>query len=120
MAERRPYAQPTREPSQLFLSRRTEYHQRFLRPLSSLSLALDFRLFPHNALPLHLENALIYAATVLVVAALYRALDLRAALLGIATLFFAMQAAQSMTVGWISGRSTSWQPCLGSGPCSYT
>ncbi|HTU60749.1 MAG TPA: hypothetical protein VMF89_19990, partial [Polyangiales bacterium] len=83
-----------------------EYHQRFLRPLSSLSLALDFRLFPDSAWPLHLENAVLHAAIVLVVAALYRGLGLSPAHLGLATFFFAMQAAQSMTIGWISGRST--------------
>lgn len=83
-----------------------DYHQRFLRPLSSLSLALDFRLFPDSAWPLHLENAMLHAAIVLIVAALYRGLELSAAHLGLATFFFAMQGAQSMTIGWISGRST--------------
>jgi hypothetical protein len=83
-----------------------DFHQRFLRPLSSLSLALDFRLFPHSALPLHLENSVLYAVIVLIVAELYRALGLRWAHLGLATFFFAMHPAQSMTVGWIAGRNT--------------
>jgi hypothetical protein len=63
----------------------SELRQRFFRPLSSLSLALDFRIFPDSALPLHVENSILYAVIVLIVAALYRALDFSAAHLGIAT-----------------------------------
>jgi hypothetical protein len=83
-----------------------EFHQAFFRPLSSLSLALDFKLWPNAAWLMHLENSLLFALIVLVAASLYKALGLSTRVQGLATAFFAMQGAQSMTTGWISGRNT--------------
>ena len=83
-----------------------ELHQAFMRPLSSLSLALDFALWPGAPWWMHLENSLLFAALVLLAAGLYRDFGLPARARGLATFFFAMQAGQSMTVGWISGRNT--------------
>jgi len=83
-----------------------ELHQAFMRPLSSLSLALDFRLWPDAPCWMHLENSLLFAALVLLAAGLYRDFGLPSRARGLATFFFAMQAGQSMTVGWISGRNT--------------
>lgn len=83
-----------------------DLQQRFMRPLSSLSLALDFRMFPRTPMLMHLENAFLYAAIVLAVAALYRSLGLGRAHQGMATFFYAMHGAQSTTVGWIAGRAT--------------
>jgi hypothetical protein len=83
-----------------------DFHQAFFRPLSSLSLALDFRLWPSAPWLMHIENGLVFALTILIAASLYKALGLSARVRGLATLFFAMQATQSMSVGWISGRNT--------------
>jgi hypothetical protein len=83
-----------------------ELHQAFMRPLSSLSLALDFTLWPGAPWWMHLENSLLFAALVLLAAGLYRDFGLPSRARGLATFFFAMQAGQSMTVGWISGRNT--------------
>lgn len=83
-----------------------DFHQAFFRPLSSLSLALDFTLWPSAPWLMHIENSLAFALIVLVAASLYKALGLTARTRGLATLFFAAAAAQSMTTGWISGRNT--------------
>jgi hypothetical protein len=80
--------------------------QAFFRPLSSLSLAADFKLWPSCAWLMHVENGLLFAAIVLLAASLYRALALPEGARGLATFFFAMHGAQSMTTGWIAGRST--------------
>lgn len=83
-----------------------EFHQAFFRPLSSLSLALDFALFPSAPWLMHLENSILFALIVLVAAGLYRDFGLPRRARGVATAFFAVQGAQSMTTGWISGRNT--------------
>lgn len=80
-----------------------DLHQAFFRPLSSLSLALDFTLWPSAPWLMHLENSLLFALIVLAAASLYKALGLSTRVQGLATAFLAMQAAQSMTTGWISG-----------------
>jgi hypothetical protein len=81
-------------------------HHAFLRPLSSLSLALDFTLWPSAPWLMHVENALLFGLVVLLAAAIYRELGLSARACGIATAFYAVQGGQSMTNGWIAGRST--------------
>jgi hypothetical protein len=83
-----------------------DFHQAFFRPLSSLSLALDFALWPGAPWLMHVENSLLFALIVLCAASLYKALGLAPRVRGLATVFIAAEAAQSMTTGWISGRNT--------------
>jgi hypothetical protein len=90
-------------------------HIAFLRPLASLSLALDFALWPSAPWLMHLENSLLFGAIVLLAASLYRAFGLPLRACGLATLFFAMHGAQSMTTGWISGRNTLLAALFGFG-----
>lgn len=90
-------------------------HIAFFRPLASLSLALDFALWPSAPWLMHLENSLLFAAIVLLAAALYRAFGLPVRACGLATFFFAMHGAQSMTTGWISGRNTLLATLFGFG-----
>jgi hypothetical protein len=87
-------------------------HARYLRPLSSLSLWLDFA---HGAPPwwMHLENCAIYAAIVWLAAAIYRQLGLSGAGLGWAALFFGLDIAFSAPVGWIAARNTLLATCFG-------
>jgi hypothetical protein len=92
-----------------------EFHQAFLRPIASLSLALDFALWPSAPWLMHLENSLLFAGLVLLAASLYQAFGLPRRARGVASFFFAMQAAQSMTTGWISGRNTLLAAVFGFG-----
>jgi hypothetical protein len=75
---------------------------RFFRPLSSLSLWLDFA---HGAPVwwMHLENCAIYAGIVWLAVTLYRQLGLSGAGLGWAAVFFALDGAIATSVGWIAG-----------------
>lgn len=81
----------------------------FLRPLSSLTHWLDFRLWPNSALLMHVHSILWYGALLLVVAYLYRSIAPQArssALLsGFAFLLFALDDAHGSTVGWIANRN---------------
>ena len=84
----------------------------YFRPLSSLSLWLDFE----SGLPpwwMHLENCAIYAVMVWLAVALYRQLGLSDAGLGLAALFFGLDGAVATSVGWIAGRNTLLAPCFG-------
>jgi hypothetical protein len=82
------------------------FHQAFFRPLSSLSLALDFRVWPQAVWFMHVENGLLMALIVLLVAALFRELELAPAALGLATFFYATNSSMAMTTGFIAGRNT--------------
>jgi hypothetical protein len=85
---------------------------RFFRPLTSLSLWLDFQL---GAPPwwMHLENCVIYAVIAWLAAMIYRQLGLSGAGLGWAALFFALDMAFATPVGWISARNTLLATCFG-------
>lgn len=83
-----------------------DFHQAFMRPLGSLSLALDFALWPRAVWWMHVENSLLFAAIVLLVAALYKRLALSPRVVALATFFFAMNGSQSMTVAFIAARNT--------------
>jgi hypothetical protein len=85
---------------------------RFFRPLASLSLWLGFA---HGAPPwwMHLENCAIYALIVGLAIALYRQLGLSGAGLGWACVFFGLDGAHAVSVGWIAGRNTLLATCFG-------
>ena len=87
-------------------------HARYFRPLSSLSLWLDFT---HGTPPwwMHLENCIIYAAIAWLATAIYRQLGLAGAGLGWAALFFALDLAFAAPVGWIAARNTLLATCFG-------
>lgn len=82
------------------------FRQRFMRPVASLSHALDFTLFRDAPWLMHVENSLLYAGIVLLYFTLLHALGMPAAPLGLATFFYAWNGHQALTVGWIAGRNT--------------
>ncbi len=96
----------------------------FFRPLSSLAHLLDFRLWPHSPLLMHLHSLLWFAALLGVVAHVYRQLGVGPAALGdrgrvtrpsgearfaplpvLAFALFALDGAHGMTVAWIANRN---------------
>lgn len=87
-------------------------HTRFFRPLSSLSLWLDFA---HGAPPwwMHLENCAIYALLVWLAVASFRQLGLSGAGLGWAAVFFGLDFGFATPAGWIAGRNTLLAACFG-------
>ncbi len=80
-------------------------HVRFFRPLSSLSLWLDFA---HGAPAwwMHLENCAIYTLIVWLAVATYQQLGLSGPGLAWAALFFGLDGAFAVSAGWIAGRNT--------------
>jgi hypothetical protein len=77
----------------------------FMRPLSSLSHALDHALWPHSALLMHLQNVAWFAAMLVLIAVLYADLvDTRLAA-ALALAMFAFDSAHGEAVGWISNRN---------------
>jgi hypothetical protein len=91
-----------------------EEHPRtsYFRPLSSLSLWLDFA---NQAPPwlMHLQNCAIYAVLVWLAVLLYKQLGLSDAGLGWAALFFGLDGAAATSVGWVAGRNTVLAACFG-------
>jgi hypothetical protein len=78
----------------------------FFRPLSALTHDLDFALWPHHAVWMHLHSLLWYAALLLVLAHVYRTVDgTVAAVSCLALLLFAIDDAHGATVGWIANRN---------------
>lgn len=83
----------------------------FLRPLSSLSHVVDFRLWPEAAPLMHLHSLLWYALLLLAVAGAYAALEREpaaqppAALIGLALLLYALDDAHGATLGWVANRN---------------
>jgi hypothetical protein len=82
------------------------YALSFMRPLTSLTHAIDFRLWP-NAVPLmHLENIVIYVFVVWLAGLIYIELGLPRLVVGFSTLFYAVSGTHSTTMAWLSGRNT--------------
>jgi hypothetical protein len=79
---------------------------RFVRPIAVLSHRLDHALFGPLAWPMHLVNALLYAAVVALAALTYARLLAAGATAGVAALMFAIDDAHAGAVGWISARNT--------------
>jgi hypothetical protein len=77
-----------------------------LRPLSSLTHRIEFRLWPNAAWAMHASSNLIYAVLVLVVAQLYRRFLPDAALAGLAALIFTVDEGHAPAVGWLASRNT--------------
>jgi hypothetical protein len=77
----------------------------FMRPLSSLSHALDHALWPHSAWLMHLHNVAWFALLLGLVGMLYA--DLVDTRLGaaLALAMFAFDSAHGEAVGWISNRN---------------
>ncbi|MEM7154678.1 MAG: hypothetical protein AAF799_17650 [Myxococcota bacterium] len=76
----------------------------FLRPLSSLLHALDFRVWRMPWL-MHLTSVLLYGALVWVAGRLYRRLLGVGFAAGLATLLFAVDDTHGQTLGWLANRN---------------
>jgi hypothetical protein len=77
----------------------------FLRPLSSLSHALDHWLWPHSAFWMHVHSLVWFALLLFVAFKVYAALLDSRWVAGAACAMFALDSAHGATVGWISNRN---------------
>lgn len=92
-----------------------DFRLAFLRPLSSLTHAFDFALFPNCAPAMHLENALIYAALAFIVARLFWAVVGAHWTAGLAALLYAASDKNAMPLVWISNRNALLAAVFGFG-----
>jgi hypothetical protein len=76
----------------------------FFRPLSSLTLALDFSLWPDTPLLMHLHSLLWFCLLILLVYQLYRSVSGSAVVAGISILLVVLDYVYAGPVGWISNR----------------
>lgn len=79
---------------------------RFFRPISALTHALDYAVWPDAVWLMHLESALIYAALTWLVARLVQRVHGPGMIAGIAGLVFAIDESHAAAAYWISGRNT--------------
>lgn len=78
----------------------------FLRPISALTHALDYAIWPDAVWLMHLESALCYALLTWLVARLVQRVHGPGLVAGIAGLVFAIDESHAATAYWISGRNT--------------
>jgi hypothetical protein len=77
----------------------------FFRPISGLSHAVDFWLWPEQHWLMHLHSLLWYVALVLVAAACYRRLLAPAWVAGLAMLLYAIDDAHLFPAAWLANRN---------------
>ena len=77
----------------------------FMRPLSSLSHALDHWLWPSSPLAMHLHNLFWFGLLLSFTFQVYRQLLVRSWTLGLACMMFALDSAHAGPVGWIANRN---------------
>jgi hypothetical protein len=76
----------------------------FFRPLSSLTLAMDFSLWPETPLLIHIHSLLWFCLLIFLTYRLYRSISGSAAVAGISILLFALDDVFTGPAGWISNR----------------
>jgi hypothetical protein len=76
----------------------------FFRPLSSLTLALDFSLWPDAPLPMHIHSLLWFCLLIGLAYQLYRSISGSAVTAGISILLLVLASTFTGPAGWISNR----------------
>jgi hypothetical protein len=77
----------------------------FFRPVSSLTHALDFALWPETPVLMHLQSTLWYVALLTVVVLAFRSLFGAGLVTGLGTLLMAVNANHGASVGWLATRN---------------
>ena len=77
----------------------------FLRPLSALSMWIDYKLWPDWPSLMHLQSMLWYAALVAAAATLYRRFLGLTVVAGMAALFYAVDHSHAMPAAWLANRN---------------
>lgn len=77
---------------------------RFMRPLSALTHVVDDALWPEAPALSHAQNLAWFALLLVVVARLYRRIQVEPWVAGLALLLYALDDAHAPTVGWIANR----------------
>ncbi len=90
-----------------------EWKVAFLRPVSSLSHWVDFKLWGDRAWPMHLHSVLLYTLLVWCVLLFYKRVMNAPSLVLLAGFMFAMDDAHALPVVWLSNRNALWSFLFG-------
>ncbi len=82
-----------------------DMHQAFLRYASTLTMMLDYRLWPNHPALMHLHSMLWLAAAVLVAALLYREVLGATWVAGLAALMYALDGAHAVPAAYLANRN---------------
>jgi hypothetical protein len=90
-----------------------ELHQAFLRYASTLTMMLDYRLWPNHPAVMHLHSLLWLAAAVFVAALLYREVLDATWVAGLAALMYAIDGAHAVPAAYLANRNALIACCFG-------
>ena len=90
-----------------------DLHQVFLRYTSTLTMMLDYRLWPNHPALMHLHSLLWLAAAVLVATLLYREVLGATWVAGLAGLMYALDGAHAVPAGYLANRNALIACCFG-------
>jgi hypothetical protein len=90
-----------------------DLHQAFLRYTSTLTMMLDYRLWPNNPTLMHLHSLLWLSAAVLVAALLYREVIGPTWVAGLAALMYAIDGAHALPAAYLANRNALIACCFG-------
>jgi len=79
----------------------------FLRPVTSLTHWVDFRIWPNQPWLMHIQSLLWFAGAIVAAALFYRRLLVPAWVAGLAALLFAVDDAHGMPAVWLANRNAS-------------
>jgi len=90
-----------------------DLHQAFLRYASTLTMMLDYRLWPNHPALMHLHSLLWLSAAVLVAAFLYREVLGATWIAGLAALMYALDGAHAVPAAYLANRNALIACCFG-------
>ena len=90
-----------------------DLHQAFLRYASTLTMMLDYRLWPNYPALMHLHSLLWLASAVLVAALLYREVLGATWVAGLAALMYALDGAHAVPAAYLANRNALIACCFG-------
>ena len=90
-----------------------DMHQAFLRYASTLTMMLDYRLWPNHPTLMHLHSLLWLAAAVFAAALLYREVMGATWVAGLAALMYAMDGAHAVPAAYLANRNALIACCFG-------
>ena len=90
-----------------------DLHQAFLRYASTLTMMLDYRLWPNHPALMHLHSLLWLAAAVFAAALLYRELFGATWVAGLAALLYALDSAHAVPAEYLANRNALIACCFG-------
>ena len=90
-----------------------DLHQAFLRYASTLTMMLDYRLWPNHPALMHLHSLVWLAAAVLVAALLYREVMGATRVAGLAALMYAIDGAHALPAAYLANRNALIACCFG-------